>query len=222
MLTVHHLENSRSQRILWLLEELGAEYELKQYKRDKKTSLAPPALKSIHPIGKSPVLDDDGLVIVETGAIIEHILDQYGDGRLRPSPGTPDFTRYRYWLHAAEGSFAPVMMISLLLNRMATAPMPFFVRPVARRLTQGVRDGYLDHTAKALFDFAEAELGRSEWLAGDQFSAADVIMSFPFEGFAARSDINAYPNIGSFLARIHERSAFQRAVARGGPYGLVR
>jgi len=221
MITVHHLENSRSQRILWLLEELGADYEIKRYERDKKTSLAPPELKKVHPLGKSPVVEHNGQVIAETGAIIEYLVDQHG-GALAPAPGASNYQLYKYWIHAAEGSYASVMMVSLLLRRMETAPMLFFVRPIARRLTKGVRDGYLDHTMKALFDYAEATLGNAEWLAGDEFSAADIIMSFPFEGFASRGNIALYKNISAFLNRIHARPAYKKAVEKGGPYALIR
>jgi glutathione S-transferase len=221
MITVHHLENSRSQRVLWLLEELGADYEIKHYKRDKKTSLAPAALKKVHPLGKSPVVDHNGQVIAETGAIMEYLVDQHG-GALAPASDAPNYQRYKYWMHAAEGSYAAIMVTALLLTRMETAPMPFFAKPIARKLTQGVRDAYLDHTMKGLFDYAEATLGDSQWLAGDAFSAADIIMSFPLEGFAARGNIASYKNIPAFLDRIHARPAYQRAVEKGGLYGLIR
>ncbi len=221
MLTVHHLENSRSQRVLWLLEELGANYEIKRYERDKKTSLAPPELKKIHPLGKSPVVEDNGQIIAETGAIIEYIIDQHG-GALAPARDAPNYQQFKYWIHAAEGSYAPVMVMSLFLNRMETAPMPFFAKRIARKLTKGVRDGYLTHTSKALFDYAEATLSKTAWLAGDEFTAADIIMSFPFEGFSRRGDIRAYPKIGAFLKRIHDRPAYARGIEKGGPYGLLK
>lgn len=222
MLIVHHLENSRSQRILWLLEELGVGYELKQYKRDKKTSLAPAALMKINPLGKSPVIEDGDLVLAETGAIIEYIIDQYGEGRLMPAQGTPEYWRCKYWLHAAEGSYAPAMVLNLMLTRMETAKMPFFARPVARKLVNGVRDGYLNHTTKALFDDVNDKLGKSEWLCGSAFTAADIIMSFPLEGFSARGNIALYKHISGFLDRIHARPAYQRAIEVGGPYALLR
>ncbi len=219
---VHHLNNSRSQRVLWLLEELGVPYEVKRYERDKKTNLAPKALMEIHPLGKSPVIDDGGRIIAETGAIIEHIVETHGDGRLAPARGTPDYLRYKYWMHAAEGSYMPPLVMALFLSRMETAPMPFFARPVARRLTKGVRDLYLDHTMKALFDHVETELGRSEWLAGDEFSAADIMMSFPLE--AAQQRVEAAKNrknIASFVERIHTRPAYARALEKGGPYAYA-
>jgi glutathione S-transferase len=221
MITVHHLENSRSQRVLWLLEELGADYEINHYKRDKKTSLAPAALKKVHPLGKSPVVEHNGQVIAETGAIMEYLVEQH-DGALAPAPDAPSYQRYKYWMHAAEGSYAAIMVTALLLTRMDAAPMPFFAKPIARKLTKGVRDAYLDHTMKGLFDYAEAMLGQSEWLAGDTFSAADIIMSFPLEGFAARGNIANYKNIPAFLDRIHARPAYQRGLEKGGPYGLIR
>lgn len=221
MLTVHHLENSRSQRILWLLEELGVEYDIKHYKRDKKTNLAPVALKAVHPLGKAPVIEDGGKAYAETGAMIEYILDHYGQGRLRPNTDDKNFERYRFWLYAAEGSYMPPLIITLLLNRMETAPMPFFARPIAKRLVKGVRDGYLDQTMKALFGYLENEVGQSQWLAGDEFSAADVIMSFPVEAFSARGPSEGFPNLAAYLMRFQARPAYKRALERGGPYALM-
>ncbi len=222
MITVHHLENSRSQRVLWLLEELGVPYEVKRYERDKKTNLAPEELLKVHPLGKSPVIDDNGEVIAETGAIIEHIVDTYGQGRLVPARGTPEHRRYKYWLHAAEGSYMPPLVQALFLNRMDTAPLPFFARPVAKKLTQGVRDGYLNHTTKALFDNLDAELSKSEWLAGKDFSAADIIMSFPAEAALTRIDAaKAAKNLKAYVDRLHARPAYGRALEKGGPYAYA-
>ena len=134
MLIVHHLENSRSQRVLWLLEELELPYEVRRYERDKKTNLAPVALLNVHPLGKSPVIDDDGAVLAETGAIIEHVVEAHGQGRLVPARGTPEYRRFRYWLHAAEGSYMPPLVMALILGRVETAPMPFFAKPIARSI----------------------------------------------------------------------------------------
>ncbi|WP_425410612.1 glutathione S-transferase family protein [Hyphococcus sp.] len=222
MIIVHHLENSRSQRVLWLLEELGVSYDVKRYERDKKTNLAPDALRKVHPLGKSPVIENDGGVYAETGAMFEYILDHYGDGRLRPARGTDAFEKHRYWMHAAEGSYMPPMVMTLLLNKMETAPMPFFARPIAKRLVKGVRDGYLDQTAKVLFDYLENALSATGWLAGDDITAADINMSFPMEAFAARGDVSAYPNIASTVERFQARPAYIRALERGGPYALMR
>lgn len=222
MITVHHLENSRSQRVLWLLEELGVPYEVKRYERDRKTNLAPQALMKIHPLGKSPVIDDNGAVIAETGAIIEHIVDNYGQGRLVPAKGTDAHRRYKYWLHAAEGSYMPPLVLALFLNRMETAKMPFFARPIAKKLTQGVRDAYLDHTTAALFSHLDAELGKSAWLAGGDFTAADVMMSFPAEAALARIDAaKSSKNLKNYVDRLHARPAYRRALEKGGPYAYA-
>ena len=221
MIIVHHLENSRSQRVLWLLEEMGESYEVKRYDRDKKTGLAPAALLKVHPLGKSPVIEENGTVIAETGAIFEYLLKRTNnDFRITENDGA--YWRQQYWLHAAEGSFAPMMIIALLLNRMENAPMPFFIRPVAKKLVNAVRGGYVNHTTKVLYDYAEETLANNEWLCGAKFSAADVIMSFPFEAFSARGDLKSYPNIARFLDRIHARPAYKAALDTGGPYGLMR
>ncbi|MEO1136126.1 MAG: glutathione S-transferase [Pseudomonadota bacterium] len=222
MITVHHLENSRSQRILWLLEELGAPYEVKRYERDKKTSLAPKALTDVHPLGKSPVIEMNGKVYAETGAMIEAVLDQYGNGQLRPVSGAPEYDLYRYWMYASEGSYMPPLVFTLFLNRMETAPMPFFARPVAKKLVKAVRDGYLNHTMKAQYDFLEDQLSRSMWLAGDDITAADIIMSFPVEGFTIRGNADGYPNIAAYVKRLQARPAYARALERGGPYALMK
>lgn len=219
MITVHHLNNSRSQRVLWLLEELGLDYEIIAHQRDAKTNLAPKALRDVHPLGKSPVIVDNGSTIAETGAIVEHLIDQHGEGRLRPAPGTPDFERYRYWLHAAEGSYMPPLVMALLLGRMETAPMPFFARPIAKRLVGAVRDGYLDHTTDALFSHVDAELATRDWFAGAEFSGADVMMSFPLEAALTRVDAaKRSARVKAFVERIHARPAYKRALERGGAY----
>lgn len=220
MIIVHHLENSRSQRILWLLEELGAEYDIKTYKRDEKTSLAPPELKTVHPLGKSPVIEDDGLVIAETGAIVEYLTAKHA-GLLSPPETTNDYHQYKYWIHAAEGSYAPTLIIALLLRRMETAPMPFFAKPIARKLTDAVRSAYLADTMNTLFGYAEDRLKAAQWLAGDAFTAADIMMSYPFDAFVARADSAAYPKIKEFLKRIKARAAYERALARGGPFAIL-
>jgi glutathione S-transferase len=139
MIVLHHLNNSRSQRILWLLEELGVEYEVKRYQRDAKTMLAPPALRAVHPLGKSPVLTDGDLTLAESGAIIEYLVERYGEGRFIPAAGTPERLRYTFWLHYAEGSAMPPLLMALVFHRIETAPMPFFVRPIARSIVKKVR-----------------------------------------------------------------------------------
>ena len=174
MIIVHHLEHSRSQRILWLLEELSVDYEIVAHARDRKTSLAPPELFELHPLGKSPVIVDGENKIAESGAIVEYLLDKFDDGTLRPAENTPEFLQYRYWLHYAEGTFATLMMLSLMVNRIENAPMPFFAKPIAKKIVQGALDGFVDPQLKLHFDFIESELGKSDWFAGADFTGANV------------------------------------------------
>ncbi len=221
MITVHHLNNSRSQRILWLLEELGVPYEIKRYQRDPKTMLAPPELRAVHPLGKSPVITDGGLTLAESGAIIEYLADRYGAGTLIPAHGTPERLRCNYWLHYAEGSAMLPLLLKLVFRRVETAPMPFFVKPVAKGIAHKVQRSFVDPQLKLHLDYLEGELGKSEWFAGDTFSAADIQLSFPLEAFAARGGLDAsYPRLSAFLQRIHARPAYQRALQQGGEYRL--
>lgn len=223
MITVHHLNHSRSQRVLWLLEELGLDYTVVRYQRDARTMLAPPELRAVHPLGKSPVVVDDGLVLAESGAILEYLVERYDAARaFAPSPGTPEHLRYRYWLHYAEGSAMPPMLLSLVFARVKKAPMPFFMRPFARAIADKTLRGFVSPQVKLHLDYMEAELGKSRWFSGEDFSAADIQMSFPVEVAAARAGLDAYPALGDFLARIHARPAYQRALAQGGPFELSR
>ena len=221
MITVHHLENSRSQRILWLLEELGVPYEIKPYKRDPKTSLAPPELLQVHPLGKSPVITDGGLTIAESGAIIEYLVERYGKGALVPPQGSPQRLRYTYWLHFAEGTAMPPLVMKLVFNRIEHGPMPFFARPIARGIAQKVKRGFIDPNLERIVSHMEAELGRGEWFAGGEFTAADIQMSFPAEAAAARAGASTMPNIKRFLERIHARPAYKRALEKGGPLAIL-
>lgn len=222
MITVHHLNNSRSQRILWLLEELELPYEIRRYQRDPQTMLAPPELKQVHPLGKSPVITDGELTIAESGAIIEYLIDRYGEGRLAPMPGTPQRLRYRYWLHYAEGSAMPPLLLKLVFDRIEKAPMPFFVRPFARGIAHKARDSFIEPQIRQHLDYMNDELAATGWFAGDRFSAADVQMSFPLEAAAARGGLNdRWPHLMDFLQRIHARPAYQRALERGGRYEMV-
>jgi glutathione S-transferase len=224
MIVVHHLENSRSQRVLWLLEELGVPYEVKRYERDKETMLAPPALRAVHPLGKSPVITDGGVTVAESGAIVDYLVERYGNGRLIPPPGTPERLRYGYWLHYAEGSAMPPLLLMLVFNRVETAPMPFFVKPIARQIAGRVKSTFIEPQVKLHFDYLESELGKSTWFAGNEFTAADVQMSFPIEAADARAGLGALgrPKLAAFLQRIHARPAYQAALAKGGPYELMR
>jgi glutathione S-transferase len=222
MIVVHHLENSRSQRILWLLEELGLEYDVRRYARDPQTMLAPAALRRIHPLGKSPLVTDGDLTLAESGAIIEYLVDRYGQDRLRPRPDTPERLRYTYWLHYAEGSAMPPLLLKLIFNRIETGPMPFFVRPVARGIARKVNETFIDPQLALHFDYLESQLSDRNWFAGAEFSAADVQMSFPIEAAAARGILEpGRARLKDFLARIHARPAYGRALERGGPYTLL-
>ena len=205
MLTVHHLDHSRSQRILWMLEELGVEYELVRYDRDKATMMAPPALKAVHPLGKSPVIVDDGLVVAESGAIVEYLAEQY-DG-LRP-PGTTERRRATYWVHFAEGSMMPPLMLKLFLSRLGEGAAPLLAR--------------VDGQIATMLGYVHDELADAPFLAGAELSVADIMMSYPLEAAAARAGVAAYDTIASYLARLQSRPAYQTALARGGPYEVSR
>ncbi|GAC1453256.1 MAG: glutathione S-transferase [Steroidobacteraceae bacterium] len=218
MITVHHLNNSRSQRILWLLEELGCEYEIRRYQRDPQSLLAPPELRRVHPLGKSPVISNGADIVAESGAIIEYLLDGYGNGRLRPAQGTAERRRYTYWLHYAEGSALTPLLLKLIFSRLPRGPMPFVARPVVKAVANRVQQGYIDPQIKAHADYWESELGKSLWFAGDEFSAADIQMSFPLESAAARAGGQLGDKTRAFLGRIHERPAYQRALQAGGDY----
>jgi glutathione S-transferase len=222
MLTVHHLNNSRSQRVLWLLEELGVPYEIIRYQRDAKTMLAPAALKQVHPLGKSPVITDDGQTIAETGAIIDYITDRHGEGRLTPLRGTPEHLRYTYWLHYAEGSAMTPLLLKLIFGRIAKEPAPFMIRPVLRQISKRVQNVLVDPQLALHIGYWEDELGKSPWFAGNAFTAADIQMSFPVEAAAARAGLGGrYPKLQSFLKAIQARPAYKRALERGGPYALA-
>ncbi len=217
---VHHLENSRSQRVLWLLEELGLPYEIVHYKRDAKTMLAPASLRKVHPLGKSPVITDGGQTVAESGAIVEYLVARAS--RLVPAQGTPERLRYTYWLHFAEGTAMPPLLLKLIFDKVASAPMPFFIKPIAKGISAKVLAMAVDPNLKRQFDFMESELASRTWFAGDAFSAADIQMSFPLEAAAQRAGLDGrWPRLKAFLARIHARPAYQRALERGGPYSFA-
>jgi glutathione S-transferase len=223
MIIVHHLNNSRSQRVLWLLEELGVGYDIKRYQRDPKTMLAPAELRQVHPLGKSPVITDGALTLAESGAIIEYLVERYGNGRLVPAAGTPEKLRYSYWLHYAEGSVQPMLLMKLIFDRIEKAPMPFFARPIARAISGKTKSSFIEPNIKRHLDYMEAELGKAPWFAGNEFTAADVQMSFPLEAATVRGGLDSrWPNLIAFLGRIHARPAYKRAIERGGEYQLLR
>ncbi|MEH2278220.1 MAG: glutathione S-transferase [Nostoc sp.] len=210
MIVVHHLNNSRSQRVLWLLEELGIEYEIKFYERDQKTMLAPTSLREIHPLGKSPVITDADLTVAESGAIIEYILDRYGNGRLIPPSGTPERLRYTYWMHYAEGSAMPPLVMNLIFNNFGIGD-------------SNVNDKFIAPQIKLHFDYIEGELRKSTWFVGEEFTAADIQMSFPLEIVAMQAElISSRPKIKQFVERIHARPAYERALERGGAYDFAK
>lgn len=220
MITVHHLEYSRSQRPIWLLEELGVDYDVKRYKRDPVTVLAPPELSQVHPLGKAPVITDGDVTVAESGAIIDYLLDRFDDGRLRPQDEAGR-RQLAYWLHYAEGSFMPLMIVSLIMHRIEAAKLPFFAKPIARGIVAKVRGGYLDPNIDRHLGFIEASLAESGWFCGDGFSAADIQMSYCLEAAEARTDLSGrYPNIARFLERIRSRDAYQRAMQAGGPASI--
>jgi glutathione S-transferase len=219
MLTVHHLNNSRSQRVLWLLEELGVPYEVKRYQRDPETELAPPELLKVHPLGKAPVITDDGVTVAETGAIVDYILGRYGAGRMAPSE-TIDRLRYTYWLHFAEGSAMPPLVTSLIFDEIPKRA-PFLVRPIAAAISQTVQTGFLKPQIAKQLDLMEAELGRSAFFAGSEISGADVMMSFPVEASAKSAGLGGRPKLKAWLEKIHARPAYQRALAKGGAYAYA-
>jgi len=217
MIVVHHLNNSRSQRVLWLLEELGVPYEVKRYERDAKTMLAPPELLAVHPLGKSPVITDGDNTLAETGAIVEYLVETYGQGRLVPAAGTPERLRWTYWLHYAEGSAMTPLLLKLVFTALP-ARAPGLLKGLVKAVAAKAQSGFVDPQLKSHIDYWEAELGRNAWFAGPDFTAADIMMSFPLEAGAARAGAASRPRVKAFLDRIHARPAYRRALERGGPY----
>ena len=221
MITVHHLNNSRSQRILWMLEELGLPYEVKRYQRQPSMQ-APQELRNVHPLGKSPVITDGDKVLAESGAILEYLSETYGEGKLTPAAGTPERLQYTYFMHYAEGSLMPLLFMKLVFDRIPSR-VPFFMRPVARAISGGADKTLLGPQIGNHFMFLEGELSRREWFAGPEFTAADVQMSFPLEAATARSPaIRGMPRLKGFLDRIHSRPAYKRALEKGGAYDYAK
>lgn len=221
MIVIHHLENSRSQRVLWLLEEMGLPYEIKHYKRDPKTMLAPPELRQVHPLGKSPVISDGDTVVAESGTIIEYLVEKHGDGSLKLTADDPHWLDYLYWLHYAEGSLMPLLVMKLVVGKVPSQPMPFFAKPIARKITAGLIGGFIDPRLKNQLAVIEAHLEKHTWFAGEELTAADIQMSFPMQAAAKRADLSKLPKIGEFVARLEARPAYQRALERGGPLKLL-
>jgi glutathione S-transferase len=222
MIVVHHLNHSRSHRVLWLLEELGVPYEIRRYERDAGLR-APPALRAIHPLGKSPTVVDDGRTLAESGAVLETLLERHGGGRLVPPPGSAEKERYTFWMHYAEGSAMLPLVLRLIFDQMPKQPMPALARPVVRTLAKSVIDSFVQPQIEQHLDFMDSELGKTEWFAGSAFTAADVHMSFPVEAAAAAGSLGSgRMKLAAYVGKIRARPAYQRAIARGGSYDLTK
>lgn len=221
MIIVHHLNNSRSQRILWLLEELGLEYRIERYERDPKTMLAPDALKRIHPLGKSPIVVDEGRTLTESGAIVDYLATKYDvDRRLLPAPDTDDYLACQRWLHYAEGSAMPPLLLKLVFDTIKSAPMPFFVKPIAGKIVSKAMDAFIGPQLKLHSAHWEASVTDTGWFVGDGLSVADVMMSFPVEAARSRDVVNPndHPHLVAWLERVHTLVAYTTALEKGGEY----
>lgn len=220
MLTVHHLERSRSHRVLWLLEELGVPYEITRYQRNPETMLAPPELAKIHPLGKSPVVADGEHVVAESGAILEYLAERHGGGKWAPAAGTAAAERCRYFLHYAEGSLMPILLVKLIAAKVRGGKVPFFVRPITKKIGQQIDRGYSDPNLKRHLAFLEQELEGKTWLCGgEEPTIADIQMSYPVEAAVARGGAKS-PNLTAYLERMRARPAYGRAIEKGGPIML--
>ncbi|WP_299974676.1 glutathione S-transferase [uncultured Pseudoteredinibacter sp.] len=218
MITVHHLENSQSIRILWLLEELGVDYHLEHYKRVGPQTLAPDEYRKLHTIGTSPTISDGDVVLPETGAIMDYILDKHPCGKLRPETDSPQRTRYLYWMHASQASFMPLLLEALIFKRMESKA-PFIIRPIISLVVNKVRENYLWQRYNRHMDFMEAELSRSTWLSGEELTAADIVMGYCLQVAEVRTGIDEkYSHIHGFLKRMRERPAYKRAMEKNGPF----
>jgi glutathione S-transferase len=222
MITLHYLDNSRAHRILWLMEELGLDYTVKTYHRAPDMR-APASLKAVHPLGKSPVIEDNGRVVAESGAIIEYLVETYGAGKnLKPAAGSDAALRYSYWLHYAEGSAMPLLLLKLIFLRLPSQ-LPFFLRPVASLIATGVQKKLIDPQLADHLSFWNAELLRGGWFAGAEFSAADIAMSFPVEaGMTRMETVGDVSAVRRYMAAIRARPAYQRALSKGGQYDYAR
>lgn len=223
MLTVHHLENSRSLRIVWLLEELDLDYKIQHYKRDPETSLAPEELKNIHPLGKAPILTDSAGAHAESAYIIDYILRRYNAQRLLVPPKDSEmFDRYQFFMHYSEGSVMPILVMALVFNKIKNAKVPFFIKPIVSGIVHKVRQSYISPNMKLHLNYIEDCLSKNEWFAGSDFTAADIQMSFVLQAAAARDEVlKKYPNIRNFLDRIQQRPAYKKAIEKAGPLNIT-
>jgi glutathione S-transferase len=223
-LILHHLNNSRSQRVLWLLEELTLKYELRKYERDPKTMRAPTSLSRVHPLGKSPILEANRggqrEIVIESAAILEYLIDFFGNNQLRPSVGSQEFLKYRFWMHFAEGSMMSPFLIRLIMQKIEKGPLPFFVKPVAVGISKTVQALAANPDIQRNLEYVDSQLQNERWLAGDTFTAADIQMSFPLEIAQASGFLEKRKSIRRFLDQMKERPAYQRAIKVGGPIDL--
>lgn len=218
MITLHHLEHSRSQRVLWLLEELGVDYEIQHYRRDPKTNLAPPELREIHPLGKSPVITDGERTLAESATIIEYLARTYGDGSWAPALDDPGYWTFNYWMHYAEGSLMPPLLLKLVFDKVRTNA-PLLIRPIAAGIAGQVDKAFTNPQIRTHFQYVDTYLAEHEWFAGDTISAADIQMSFPLEATIARGTIGPdHGHIAAYVERFQSRPAYQRALQAGGDY----
>lgn len=219
MIIVHHLNNSRSQRVLWLLEELNIPYEIKRYERDPKTIRAPKSLREIHPLGKSPVITDGDITVAESGAIIDYLIRTYAKETFLPEESSAEFRDYQYWMHFSEGSLMPPLLMRMLFEKVKTSPMPFFIKPVAKMIADKVLTTFVNPEIKLNMGFVDQHLSTHTWFTGDNLTGADFQMSFPLEASVAAGAIgNKYPNIHAYVKRFQERSAYLKALEKGGDY----
>lgn len=218
MLTLHHLENSQSIRILWLLEELGVDYDFKMYDRDKETRLAPEAYKKISPLGTAPVITDGDIVLSESNAIIDYIIETYGEGKLQPAVGTPERARYLFWFHAAQGSLQPLLTNKIVFTMMVERA-PFFIRPIVAGISKKLNERFIGPRLERLLAEIEKQLSETTWFAGDKLTAADITMGYCMEVLAVRAGMdNSYPHAQAYLERMRARPAYQVALKKDGKF----
>lgn len=222
MITLHHLNNSRSQRILWMLEELGMDYRIQHHQRDPKSSLAPESLKRVHSLGKSPVIEDEGRVIAESGAIVDYLARKDPERRLLVEEGGEGFLDWTFWMHYAEGSLMPPLVMRLVFEKVRTGPMPFFARPVAKGIADKTHKMFLGPLIASHLDFVEDHLARQDWFVDGRLTAADIQMSFPLEAVVASGMAGRrYPNIARYVQNYQQRPAYRRALEAGGEYAYA-
>ncbi|MDO4641242.1 MAG: glutathione S-transferase [Neisseria sp.] len=221
MITLYALKQSRAYRIAWLLELLNLEYDVEIIDRQLETGLAPDSLRKIHPLGKSPILKDDSLVLAESGAIAEYLVSRYGaESALKPASNSDAFPNYLFWLHYAEGSLMPLLVMSLVFRRVDEKKMPFFIKPVARKITDGVRESFLHPQLQLHLQYVESRLAGKQWLLGDTLTLADVMMSFPLQAATQRTSLDL-PHITDYVRRIEANPAYRRAEQRIGNFSLL-